>query len=176
MLRARGTPLDKCFRQEATAVKMRLLKAIILGIIFGTLGWITGAHAEGSAPAILSFEEWKLKQIESAQVTYNVAHVDHSLRSRAGSGRVDKKSLELQSRVDQAKLNLEMAKDLALHDYFVLYAAQLKTKEDFKALVDRLSPEEAAVLLKAYAERILEQQNQLPSVPQGQNALLMLNQ
>ncbi len=129
-------------------------KTLLLGSFFCTLGWISVAWAQ---EPVFSFETWKLKQVESAQITYNVASMDMNLRNRSAQN-AEAQSLELQSRVEQARLHLEVAKELGLHDYFVLYAAQLKSPEDFKRVVNSLSEEEATLLLRAYAERLTHSQ------------------
>ena len=131
------------------------IKAFLMGSIFCTLGWMSVALAEQEP--VFSFEVWKAKQVEAAQITFNVAKMDMNLRNRS-TQKAEAQSLALQARVDQARLHLEVAKELGLHDYFVLYAAQLRSTEDFKRVVSSLSQEEATMLLRAYAERLTHQQ------------------
>lgn len=155
------------------------LKALILGSVFCTLGWVSVAAAGTATPkaasslpgagAIFSFEQWKLKQVEEAQITYNVASMDMTLRARSRQAGGEEGAGSLQARVDQARLHLEVAKELGLHDYFVLYVAQLQSQEEFQKVVQHLSQEEAASLLKAYAE-------QLTGHAEGRSALLLLGQ
>ncbi len=54
------------------------------------------------------------------------------------------------SRAEQARMNLEIAQDLTVNDYLLIYLTQFKSREAILDVARRLAPEDIADLLVAY--------------------------
>ncbi len=54
------------------------------------------------------------------------------------------------NRVDQARMNLEIAQDLTINDYLQIYLSQFKSAEVLRDVARRMNPDEVAELLFAY--------------------------
>lgn len=54
------------------------------------------------------------------------------------------------NRVEQARMNLEIAQDLTINDYLQIYLSQFKTADVLRDVARRMNPDEVAELLIAY--------------------------
>lgn len=54
------------------------------------------------------------------------------------------------SRTEQARMNLEIAQDLTVNDYLVIYLSQFKSRDAILDVARRLTPEDIADLLMSY--------------------------
>jgi hypothetical protein len=54
------------------------------------------------------------------------------------------------SRVEQARMNLEIAQDLTINDYLQIYLSHFKTPDVLRDVARRMNPDEVAELLIAY--------------------------
>lgn len=126
------------------------------------------------APKFKSYREWKSDMVSTAQVkvTYLKTQIDtKKLNRRAASGTdpnlargrggleaiasqdisIDK--MEKQLREEQYEL--DVAKDLSVTDYFAGYLTKVPDKKAaFKEVAGKLSPEEVAELMNAYANSV----------------------
>lgn len=74
------------------------------------------------------------------------------------TGRVDqrldaKKDARGDGKVEQARINLEIAQELAITDYLQIYLSQFRTPDALRDVARRMNPEEVAELLVAYQQK-----------------------
>lgn len=128
---------------------------------------------------ILSFKEWQQEQIQSAQISMDAAKTDLGMiknqsapianptptktmnksYSERGIGINPRKPTgiaAIEARLAQAQLNLEVAKGLDIHDYFILYVCDNPDSDDFTTSISKLEPSEMALILKSYRQYILD--------------------
>lgn len=131
----------------------------LLFLIFSSLSAM--ATVESSTPAIIGYQTWKsmrvdqaksqLERVESRQKT-------SSIKSTGKRGTLSSNPnppiIQADQRVLQAQVNLDIASELTVNDYFLLYLRQFKEKEAFVEAAKKLSPEEVADLLMAYQKSL----------------------
>ena len=119
---------------------------------------------------VKSYREWKSEKVQEAltRVTAtktqiemakskdpNLAHHKGGLEAKSG---VDMELLESQLEEDQS--SLDMAKDLSVTDYFVGYLTKLQDKKAaFNEVAGKLTAEEVAELMSAYANSVFGSHN-----------------
>lgn len=74
------------------------------------------------------------------------------------TGRVDqrldaKTDARGDGKVEQARINLEIAQELAITDYLQIYLSQFRTPDALRDVARRMNPEEVAELLVAYQQK-----------------------
>lgn len=74
------------------------------------------------------------------------------------TGRVDqrldaKTDARADGKVEQARINLEIAQELAITDYLQIYLSQFRTPDALRDVARRMNPEEVAELLVAYQQK-----------------------
>lgn len=137
--------------------------------IFLTLLMTQAANAE-----ILGFRTWKSKQIEEAKISLDVAKIDLRVKNTGGKSKHSryipvasprllaakknipdsKRAQSWEERLNQAKLNLEIAQELTVNDYFVLYLSRVDNPDVFEEAAKKMTPEEMAELMRAYRSYI----------------------
>ncbi|WP_413576510.1 hypothetical protein ACLVWU_00545 [Bdellovibrio sp. HCB290] len=128
--------------------------------------------AMAQAPKFKSYREWKNEKVSSAQtkVTYLTGQIHTQKTNRRASGTDPNlargKSMEavasqnisieaLEKQLNQEQYDLEVAKDLSVTDYFAGYLTKVPDKKAaFKDVAGKLSPEEIAELMNAYANSV----------------------
>lgn len=147
---------------------MRFLKFLPL-ITF----WSLTAFGMKAGAEVKSYREWKSEQVQQAQasVTSIKAQIDakKSVRTAAvgtDPNLVNKSTLEaastqdksvekLERRLREEQYDLEVAKDLSVTDYFVGYLTKVQNKKSaFNEVAGKLSAEEVAELMTAYANSV----------------------
>lgn len=147
---------------------MRFLKYLPVIAFWAVNAFAMTAHAE-----VKSYREWKMERVQLAQgklttikaqievkkgIRTGAMGVDPNLANRAGleaipSQDISLDKLERQLRIEQ--YDLELAKDLSVTDYFVGYLTKVQDKKAaFQEVAGKLSPEEVAELMTAYANSI----------------------
>ncbi|WP_415063510.1 hypothetical protein [Bdellovibrio sp.] len=147
---------------------MRFLKFLPLIAFWSMTAFTLKAGAE-----VKSYREWKTEKVQVAQnkISSIKAQIDvkRSLRLMAqgmdpnlaqrnsleavSSGDMSVEKLERQLRQDTYEL--EVAKDLSVTDYFVGYLTKVQDKKSaFNEVAGKLSPEEVAELMTAYANSV----------------------
>lgn len=99
---------------------------------------------------VVGYKAWKTSRIDEAKAALQRLQVDAGLEavSRPSSmGRIER-------RLEQAKLNVEIATDLTVNDYFVLYLKPLRSKDAFLEAARKLSPDEMGELMIAYQKQL----------------------
>jgi hypothetical protein len=112
---------------------------------------------------VLSFGQWKKRRIHEAQSIHDQIKAELSKKS------VQKKKKKLQkmkARLDQARTNIRISKELNSQDYFVLYLSK-NFSGDKKALersAKKMSPGQVALIMSSYADYL--QQSRKALAPQ----------
>ncbi|WP_413585942.1 hypothetical protein [Bdellovibrio sp. HCB274] len=124
------------------------------------------------APKFKSYREWKNEKVSFAQtkVTFLAGQIQSQKISRRAAGTDPNlargKSMEavasqnisieaLERQLSQEQYDLEVAKDLSVTDYFAGYLTKVPDKKAaFKDVAGKLSPEEIAELMNAYANSV----------------------
>ncbi len=75
-------------------------------------------------------------------------------KSSRESGLRRQKSARVDQRIQQARLNVEIAAELSVNDYFVLYLSQQLGPEAIREATKKLTPDEVADLLQAYKKHL----------------------
>lgn len=150
-------------------MKIRVLVAISLFLFLGTT-----ARAEiNMGLGVMGFQAWKASRIEEAKAQIDritgEMGADRAQGDRAPGEKLpvvkgaDGKALakdrlqkapRIDQRLQQAQLNLEIAQELSVNDYFVLYLSRFKERAAFQEAARKLSVDEAADLMIAYQKSL----------------------
>lgn len=152
---------------------MRVLKFLPL-LAF----WSMTAFAMDVSAGVKSYKEWKSERIQVAQV--RVTSIKNQIENRkavrvaiaqgadpnlqkirgteaASSADFMVERLERQLKMEQ--FNLELAQDLSVTDYFAGYLTKVQNKKSaFQEVAGKLSAEEVAELMNAYANSVFGSQ------------------
>ena len=153
-----GTSLEAC-----------LIRTFTLSLLFGLMALLSTPMTAWSAPDfnVRSYKEWKAVKIQEVQVRLDAYRGRLALRRNdpqvmraiSMTGRdLESQRLEFQIR---SEINaLEIAKDLTVSDYFAGYLAKMNNRQQaFKSVASRLTPEEVAELMSAYANSLFGSQS-----------------
>lgn len=94
-----------------------------------------------------SFQDWKKEKIQAAFVQTNTIRTQ-ILKAYLDSNTKLQESLERQ--LNQVRWNSEVARDLSVTDYFVLYLSQQNQPDRFQLAAQRMTTAEVAELIEAY--------------------------
>jgi hypothetical protein len=135
--------------------------------------WSMTAFSMKAGADVKSYKEWKTERVTGTQTRINIIRnqienrkaVRNALASQgtdpnlkngrgtleaASTGDYTVEKLERQLKVEQ--YNLELAQDLSVTDYFAGYLTKVQNKKSaFNEVAGKLSPEEVAELMNAYA-------------------------
>lgn len=145
--------------------------------------WTVNAVAMPAGAEVKSYREWKMGRVQLAQgkISSLKTQIDSKKNPRqvatgidpnlanassleAGtSSDISVEKLERQLRMEQ--YDLEVAKDLSVTDYFVGYLTKVQDKKSaFNEVAGKLTPEEVAELMTAYANSVFgAQASDLPT-------------
>lgn len=136
--------------------------------------WAMTAFVMEAGAEVKSYREWKADQVVQAEgkiqtlksqiITKKTARMaaqgtDPNLTlNKTGleaSALPDKSTEKLEKELKAELYDLELAKDLSVTDYFVGYLTKIQDKKTaFKEVAGKLSPEEVAELMTAYANSV----------------------
>lgn len=147
---------------------MRLIKYLPLIAFWSLTAFTMKAGAE-----VKSYREWKTERVQLAQnkVMTLKSQIDMKKHPRLAAGGMDpnlahKSGLEavpahdislekMERELREEQYDLEVAKDLSVTDYFVGYLTKVQDKKTaFNEVAGKLSPEEVAELMTAYANSV----------------------
>jgi hypothetical protein len=140
------------------APKERIVKNGILAVLLA-IGIALPAFAETN---IQSYKEWKNEKIQMA-VSQAMQARAHLLKAKAENNLSQRPNLE--KTLEQRLWHLDIAKELSITDYFVLYLTPQNQPDRFKLAAQKLSVSEIAELMKAYAAELEDSE----STPQPTN-------
>ncbi|CAN5609157.1 hypothetical protein BH10BDE1_BH10BDE1_21520 [soil metagenome] len=115
----------------------------------------------------LTFQAWKSLRVDEARLVLERLSYENQLEkmpvidrspgirtadtgARVAVANRNSKSGRADSRAEQARMNLEIAQDLTVNDYLVIYLSQFKSREAILDVARRLAPEDIADLLMSY--------------------------
>lgn len=131
--------------------------------------------------AILTFQAWKNLRVEEARLVLErmilesqfekMPVIDRSpgerqavirtavepVRQGIRPGGGVKTALRPESRIEQARMNLEIAQDLMVNDYLVIYLSQFRSRDAILDVARRMPPEDVADLLMSHQRLSLNQ-------------------
>lgn len=124
---------------------------------------------------VKSFREWKSERIQAVQNKIALLTLQkESIRRRLAEQASTEAGLPLasQKQIDQLivkeKARMALEKDLTVSDYFVGYLTKNQDrKQAFKAVAPKLSAEEIAELMDAYANSVFGTQSHQVSSPEA---------
>lgn len=97
---------------------------------------------------VKSYREWKNEKVQTS-TTQSQSTRNQIIRARSEGNLSLVELLERQQ--NQQQWNLEIAKDLSVADYFVLYLSQQPQQDRFRQVAQKLTPAEVVELMEAYA-------------------------
>jgi hypothetical protein len=113
------------------------------------------------ATEVMGFQTWKTGRVDEAKSLLERLQQEHATagnNKRPEAGKNGQNSSAKSARSDakllQAQLSLEVARELTVNDYFVLYLSQFKTREAFLDAAKKLNPEESADLMISYQKHL----------------------
>lgn len=131
-------------------------------------------------PAVLTFQAWKSLRTDEARLILERMTLEGQIFAASGAAGADRAPGERQAvvravpsagtmtapnprsspraavrlrqdnRVEQARMNLEIAQDLTINDYLQIYLSQFKSPEVLRDVARRMNPDEVTELLIAY--------------------------
>lgn len=113
---------------------------------------------------VVGFQAWKQTRIDEAKAQLEKLTAEIGTERAPGDkkpvvkgpqevGRLQK-SARGDHRLQQAQLNFEIAQELSVNDYFVLYLNQFKDRSAFLEAARKLSAEETAELMQSYQRHL----------------------
>jgi hypothetical protein len=140
---------------------------------FALFNCASSVSAQPAGPGVLGFRAWKASRTDEARSALQRLQVDASMESLSALDRAPAPAAgeatvgvatkapprttsaqRFERRLEQARLNVEIAQDLTVNDYFVLYLKPFKSKEAFLAAARKLSPDEMGELMLAYQKQL----------------------
>jgi hypothetical protein len=155
------------------------MKLTFFGLILSLLLSLAGT-AQAATPAInsrklaivqtpvKSYREWKAQRIHTAGSQIGVLKAQ--LTSAQMMGRTAQ-AANLQKEISQEQWNLDVAKELSVTDYFVLYLSQVPEADRFKQAAAKMSLNEIEEMMKAYSDAVGASQNAPDTASQGSQLL-----
>ncbi len=110
------------------------------------------SHAQNES-VVLGFQSWKNNRVDEAKTTLERLNSQEK-SSEKKSGKSSNKTARPDQKIQQAQINLELAQELTVNDYFVLYLSQFKQKDAFIEAAKKLSADETAELMMSYQKRL----------------------
>lgn len=135
-------------------------------------------ESAAGAPSAMTFQGWKSLRVEEAKLVLErltfenqvdrapvvdrspgekqavvksapevIVRASVSARAGKSTSRSDSRS---DSRIEQARINLEIARDLAMNDYLQIYLSQVKLRDSLLDVARRMAPEDVVDLLVSY--------------------------
>lgn len=116
-------------------------------LVFSTLQ----AGAVTAVSAIKGYQEWKGEKI---QLALNQGISIRAQIQKAQSEGNKKLADSLERQQNQINWNVDVARDLSVTDYFVLYLSQQPQADRFQQAAQKMSTKEVAELIEAYANTL----------------------
>lgn len=116
-----------------------------------------------SQSQILSFSDWKKDKVQGAKEqisdTKNKIQLIQGGMSGKSHSMKDPQLMAVQQQLNEHEFNLEIAEDLGITDYIVLYLSGQNNSQHLKEAAAKMTTEETAQLLEAYI-KVVRAQNQ----------------
>jgi hypothetical protein len=121
-------------------VLLRVATFLILTIFVST--------SFAASPATKSFTDWKNEKIQTARV--RLLRVNAELADFLRRDAHSRSRSALQAQIVQEQWNVEVAQDLSITDYLVLYLSAQHGPSKYREAAAKLSAEDTAKILEAY--------------------------
>lgn len=156
---------------------MKAVISALLLLLIATVALMAMPEQVWAQNKIKSYREWKTDKVQ--EVETRVLGLKSRLSQRKGdpnlaraAGATEGKDLEsqrLEIQIRNEQMSLEMAKELTVSDYFAGYLTRVSDKSSaFKEVAGKLSAEEVAELMTAYADSVFgTQSGSLPASAQN---------
>lgn len=111
-----------------------------------------------TASNLKSFQEWKKEKVQATLVQSNL------IRSRILEAQLNKNAKlqeSLERQLNQVRWNSEVAKELTVTDYFILYLSQQNQEDRFKIAAQKMTLDEVADLIEAYTGMLSYKRHEL---------------
>lgn len=153
-------------------------------VLLTFIAWSMTALFAQAAPDVKSYKEWKTERVHGTQARIHsiknqidnrkavraaIASQDPNLRQGRGTleaaSTADYTVEKLERQLKAEQYNLELAQDLSVTDYFAGYLTKVQNKKAaFAEVAGKLSAEEVAELMNAYANSVFgAQASDLPA-------------
>ncbi len=109
------------------------------------------ANAATPLNTVKGYQEWKQEKVQYA-MTQGIAVRAQLIKAAAENNKKQVEMLERQ--LAQLNWNVEVARDLSVTDYFVLYLAQQPQTDRFQQAAQKMSTKEVAELIEAYSNTL----------------------
>jgi hypothetical protein len=142
-----------------------------------SLGSGSGSGSDATDSNVLSFKEWKAMRVEETRHQLERAQLDMAAERKKGAAPQEpqefrksspgaagvkgkdsvlrvQKGQNRENRLQQAKLSLEVANELTINDYFVLYLIPSDREAVILEAVKKMTPDEVAELMRAYKKHL----------------------
>lgn len=134
------------------------MRTLALMLILSLMTFLVAPETVWASDArVKSYKEWKTERIQQAQerlVALKI-HRDPNLKRGKGLEGREPDSQRLEAQVRREQNALESARELTVSDYFAGYLIRLSNKNTaFKEAAGKLSPDEVAELMAAYANSV----------------------
>lgn len=153
------------------------MKALITALVLLLIALVAMPEQVWAQDKVKSYREWKTDKVQevetrvsSLKTRLTLRKTDPNLaRSSGGTEGKDIESQRLESQLRNEQTSLEMAKELTVSDYFAGYLTKLSDKNSaFKEVAGKLTAEEVAELMAAYANSVFgTQTGNLPASAQN---------
>ncbi|MBX2987994.1 MAG: hypothetical protein KF802_08850 [Bdellovibrionaceae bacterium] len=143
------------------------MKALIMKLALSMAAFLATTETVWAAESVKSYREWKNTQVSEAKGRYETVknRLNHH-KHDPGARRQKPATHRLEAQVYREKVAVETAQELTVSDYFAGYLAKMSNKNSvYKEVAGKLSPEEVAELMSAYANSVFGTQNQGGSLP-----------
>ena len=124
---------------------MRLITLVLLFV------FMFSAVANLAFGSVLSFKEWKSEKVTLANNRV-ITQKSKVARLKLEGDLVTAQTLEKE--LDQDRWNLDIANELTVTDYFVLYLSKSAQPYRFQEAASKLSPTEMAEIMEGYAKAL----------------------
>ena len=128
-------------------------------LLFVILGFAWMVAQTASAQEVVSFKDWKKSKIAEVQAV--ISQLEAMERQAPAQFGQDE-----QSKLKQARTNLDITKDLNAQDYFVLYLSPRfqNDQQAYTKAVQMMSADEVAQILMGY-DRVIEERRKKNLLP-----------
>lgn len=140
------------------------LKSLLRAVLFSVI-LLVGLRSMGET-SVLSYKEWKNSKIQT--IENRIRQLEEQRRPVSGAPSADPNlgmhlktpseaqlPAELAAQIENEMTNLNVVQDLTITDYFVGYLTQQSSTEQvIKEVAGKLSAEEVAELMAAYAQHV----------------------
>lgn len=113
----------------------------------------TTATADGG---VVAYPAWKATRVEEARLALERINFDRNVENIPATSEPKKKTSTTRTtdqRFEQAKLNLEIARELTVNDYLAIYLPQVRSRDAIFELAKKMSIAEVAEILMAYQKQ-----------------------